>query len=147
MECFRKAAELRELANKFQANIVSKATKEKERLLAAQPKALPAPKAAPIVYKSPAEILAVLDGVAIGQHAAKRGLANAASQHIRRMQLSPEDRAKTDKSNVLLVGPTGCGKTLLAEALAGAINVPFYRTEATKLTAAGYVGEDVQSLL
>lgn len=98
-------------------------------------------------YKTPAQIFAALEEVAIGQYAAKRGLANAASQHMKRMRLTPEERAITDKSNVLLVGPTGCGKTLLAEALAKIISVPFYRTEATKLTASGYVGEDVQSSL
>ncbi len=96
---------------------------------------------------SPAQIFAALDEVAIGQRAAKRGLANAASQHMKRMQLPADERAKTDKSNVLIMGQTGCGKTLLAEALARCINVPFYRTEATKLTASGYVGEDVQSVL
>lgn len=99
------------------------------------------------VYQTPAQIFAALDEVAVGQRAAKRGLANAAAQHMRRMRLSPEERAKTDKSNVLIMGPTGCGKTLLAEALAKIISVPYYRTEATKLTASGYVGEDVQSVL
>lgn len=98
-------------------------------------------------HRTPAEIFAALDEVAIGQRSAKRGLANAASQHMKRMRLSAEERAKTDKSNVLIMGPTGCGKTLLAEALATVINVPFYRTEATKLTASGYIGEDVQSIL
>lgn len=96
---------------------------------------------------SPAKIFAALDEIAIGQRAAKRGLANAASQHMKRMKLAPEERAKTDKSNVLIMGPTGCGKTLLAEGLARIINVAYYRTEATKLTASGYVGEDVQSVL
>lgn len=96
---------------------------------------------------SPAAIFAALDEVAIGQRAAKRGLANAASQHMKRMKLTPEERAKTDKSNVLIMVPTGCGKTLLSEALARIINVPFYSTTATKLTASGYVGEDVQSVL
>lgn len=98
-------------------------------------------------YKSPAQIFAALDEVAVGQRAAKRGLANATSQQMKRMRLSPEERAKTEKSNVLIIGPTGCGKTLLVEALARIICVPFYRTEATKLTASGYVGEDVQSVL
>ena len=98
-------------------------------------------------YLTPAQIVAALDEVAIGQRAAKRGLANAASQHMKRMRLSAEERAKTDKSNVLIMGPTGCGKTLLVEALSIIINVPYYRTEATKLTASGYVGEDVQSVL
>jgi ATP-dependent Clp protease ATP-binding subunit ClpX len=104
-------------------------------------------KAADIVYRSPAAILDDLNKVVVGQMATKRGLANAASQHLRRILLSPEDRANTDKANVLIVGPTGCGKTLLTQALSQAMNVPFYRTEATKLTASGYVGEDVHSVL
>lgn len=104
-------------------------------------------KAHEIVYRSPAAILDDLNKVVIGQMATKRGLANAASQHLRRILLSPEERANTDKANVLIVGPTGCGKTLLTQALSQAMNVPFYRTEATKLTASGYVGEDVHSVL
>jgi ATP-dependent Clp protease ATP-binding subunit ClpX len=100
-----------------------------------------------IVQQSPAAIMAALDGTAIGQKAAKRGLANAASQHLKRMAMSPEDRAKTDKANVLILGPTGCGKTLLVSDLARILGVPCYRSDATKLTASGYVGEDVQSLL
>lgn len=98
-------------------------------------------------YRSPADIVAELDKVVIGQRATKRGLANAAAQHLRRMQLSPEERANTDKANVLIIGPTGCGKTLLTQALAGIIDVPCYRTEATKLTASGYVGDDVHGIL
>lgn len=107
----------------------------------------PENKAADIVYRSPAAILDDLNKVVVGQMATKRGLANAASQHLRRILLNPDDRAKTDKANVLIVGPTGCGKTLLTQALSQAMNVPFYRTEATKLTASGYVGEDVHSVL
>jgi ATP-dependent Clp protease ATP-binding subunit ClpX len=99
------------------------------------------------VYMRPGVIMAELDKVAIGQRSAKRGLANAAAEHILRMQMSPDERALTDKSNVMLLGPTGCGKTLLAEALARTINVPFYRTEATRLSGVGYVGDDVQSIL
>jgi|GEM_PF-391007 len=144
MECFQKAAELRETVAELQRSIAKKAVQESPKQSS---KSKSKGKAEPITYKSPRAIVDVLDQVVVGQHAAKRGLANAASQHLRRMQLSPEERATTDKSNVLIVGPTGCGKTLLAEALAGAINAPFYRTEATKLTASGYVGEDVQAVL
>lgn len=144
MECFKKAAELRKQVAELRANIARKAVEAAPK---ADRKAKAKPKAAPIVYRSPAEIFAVLDSVCIGQQAAKRGLANAASQHLRRMNLGSDDLATTDKSNVIIAGPTGCGKTLLAQGLAGAINVPFYKTEATKLTASGYVGEDVQSIL
>jgi len=147
MDCFRKSAQLRETAANLHAKVAEKAKEDKKKLQASQPAPVRKPKAAPIVYKTPREILAALELVAIGQGAAKRGLANAASMHLRRMALSPAERALTDKSNVMLLGPTGCGKTLLAEALAGVISVPFYKTEATKLTAAGYVGEDVQEIL
>ncbi len=144
MECYQKAAELRETVANLQRSIAKKAALDKPKTAG---KSKGKGQVEAITYKSPKAIVEVLDQVVVGQHAAKRGLANAASQHLRRMQLSPEERAKTDKSNVLIVGPTGCGKTLLAEALAGAINAPFYRTEATKLTASGYVGEDVQAVL
>lgn len=100
-----------------------------------------------ISYKSPAQIVAELDDVAIGQRAAKRGLANSAAQHLKRMLMSDDERSRTEKSNVLFAGPTGCGKTLLVRALAKIINVPFHSTSATKLTASGYVGPDVQSIL
>lgn len=144
MECYKKAAELLKQVAELREKIAEEAKK-------AVPKPSTTrggkPKAEAIAYRSPAEIMVVLNDVVIGQQAAKRGLANAASQHLRRMQLSPEQRALTDKSNVLISGPTGCGKTLLAQALAGAINAPYYRTEATKLTAAGYVGEDVKEIL
>lgn len=144
MECFKKAAELREQVANLRAEIAKKAAKKKK---ADTRKAAAKPQAEPIVYRSPAEIYAVLDRVVIGQYAAKRGLANAASQHLRRMNLSAEELASTDKSNVIISGPTGCGKTLLAQGLAGAINAPYYKTEATKLTASGYVGEDVNAIL
>jgi ATP-dependent Clp protease ATP-binding subunit ClpX len=140
---FKNASEMRKKAYELARTIATAADKKKSETAAAKAKV----KAEPIVYKSPVEIVAHLDQVAIGQRAAKRGLANAAAQHIKRMQLSKEDRAKTDKSNVLMMGPTGCGKTLLARGLAQAINVPFYATEATKLTASGYVGADVNVLL
>lgn len=142
-EAFKKADEFRAKALTLTTELFKAQQKEVEGLKPAKKSA----NTAPTVYKSPADIVAILDKVAIGQRAAKRGLANAASQHIRRMQLKPEVRANTEKSNVLMLGPTGCGKTLLARGLASAINVPFYGTEATKLTAAGYVGEDVQAII
>ncbi|MGQ4659786.1 ATP-dependent Clp protease ATP-binding subunit ClpX [Lysobacter sp. F6437] len=96
----------------------------------------------------PREILEVLDQYVIGQARAKRTLAVAVYNHYKRI----ESRQKNDdvelaKSNILLVGPTGSGKTLLAETLARMLNVPFTMADATTLTEAGYVGEDVENII
>ncbi|HYG08117.1 MAG TPA: ATP-dependent Clp protease ATP-binding subunit ClpX [Stenotrophomonas sp.] len=96
----------------------------------------------------PREILEVLDQYVIGQNRAKRTLAVAVYNHYKRI----ESRQKNDdvelaKSNILLVGPTGSGKTLLAETLARLLNVPFTIADATTLTEAGYVGEDVENII
>ena len=96
----------------------------------------------------PREILEVLDQYVIGQQRAKRTLAVAVYNHYKRI----ESRQKSDdvelaKSNILLVGPTGSGKTLLAETLARMLNVPFTMADATTLTEAGYVGEDVENII
>ncbi len=97
---------------------------------------------------SPREIVAELDNYVIGQEAAKRVLAVAVHSHYKRL-VAAEDESdvEIDKSNILLVGPTGCGKTLLAKTLARTLNVPFAIGDATTLTEAGYVGEDVENLL
>ncbi|KQY51200.1 ATP-dependent Clp protease ATP-binding subunit ClpX [Lysobacter sp. Root494] len=96
----------------------------------------------------PREILEVLDQYVIGQQRAKKTLAVAVYNHYKRI----ESRQKNDdvelaKSNILLVGPTGSGKTLLAETLARLLNVPFTMADATTLTEAGYVGEDVENII
>ncbi|PNS08295.1 ATP-dependent Clp protease ATP-binding subunit ClpX [Solilutibacter silvestris] len=96
----------------------------------------------------PQEILEVLDQYVIGQSRAKKTLAVAVYNHYKRI----ESRQKSDeielaKSNILLVGPTGSGKTLLAETLARLLNVPFTMADATTLTEAGYVGEDVENII
>ena len=96
----------------------------------------------------PREIMDTLDQYVIGQTRAKKALAVAVYNHYKRM----ESRAKKDdielaKSNILLIGPTGCGKTLLAETLARLLNVPFTIADATTLTEAGYVGEDVENII
>ncbi len=96
----------------------------------------------------PREIMETLDQYVIGQTRAKKALAVAVYNHYKRM----ESRARNDdielaKSNILLIGPTGCGKTLLAETLARLLNVPFTIADATTLTEAGYVGEDVENII
>ncbi len=97
---------------------------------------------------SPREIVAELDEYVIGQDSAKRVLAVAVHSHYKRLMAAEEEsEVDIDKSNILLVGPTGCGKTLLARTLARSLNVPFAIGDATTLTEAGYVGEDVENLL
>lgn len=95
----------------------------------------------------PVEIKNYLDEYVVGQENAKITLSVAVYNHYKRIFLGSEDDVEIQKSNVLLLGPTGCGKTLLAETLAKKLNVPFAVTDATSLTEAGYVGEDVENIL
>ena len=96
----------------------------------------------------PREILEVLDQYVIGQQRAKRTLAVAVYNHYKRIESrSKNDEVELSKSNILLAGPTGSGKTLLAETLARLLNVPFTIADATTLTEAGYVGEDVENII
>ncbi|HQE19623.1 MAG TPA: AAA family ATPase, partial [Aggregatilineales bacterium] len=104
----------------------------------------------------PREIRTFLDQYVIGQDAAKKTLSVAVYNHYKRVQAqaaTPARRANEDdtvelgKSNILLIGPTGCGKTYLAQTLAKMLNVPFAMADATALTEAGYVGEDVENIL
>ena len=97
---------------------------------------------------TPREIVSRMDEYVIGQHTAKKVLAVAVHNHYKRLSLDWEGGdVEIDKSNILLVGPTGSGKTLLARTLARILNVPFAIGDATTLTEAGYVGEDVENLL
>jgi ATP-dependent Clp protease ATP-binding subunit ClpX len=99
---------------------------------------------------TPAEIKANLDNYVIGQEPAKRTLAVAVYNHYKRLrhkEKSKKDEVELAKSNILLIGPTGSGKTLLAQTLARMLDVPFVMADATTLTEAGYVGEDVENIV
>src|SRR5436309_1328305 len=97
----------------------------------------------------PKEIYSVLNDYVVGQEEAKRTLSVAVYNHYKRVQMASQGDAEVElaKSNILLLGPTGCGKTLLAQTLAKILNVPFAIADATALTEAGYVGEDVENIL
>ncbi len=102
----------------------------------------------------PQEINEILNEYVVGQEPAKRALSVAVYNHYKRVQLAGDDSSSSaepgielQKSNILMLGPTGCGKTLLAQTLARIINVPFAIADATALTEAGYVGEDVENIL
>ena len=98
---------------------------------------------------NPSEIKNILDSYVIGQEEAKKTLSVAVYNHYKRINSNEEntDDVEIQKSNVLLLGPTGCGKTLLAQTLAKILEVPFAIADATTLTEAGYVGEDVENIL
>jgi len=97
---------------------------------------------------TPRDILSVLDDYVIGQHHAKRVLSVAVHNHYKRLgQGGKNSDVELAKSNIMLMGPTGCGKTLLAQTLARILDVPFTMADATTLTEAGYVGEDVENII
>ncbi|MBR0463325.1 MAG: ATP-dependent Clp protease ATP-binding subunit ClpX, partial [Clostridia bacterium] len=106
-----------------------------------------------LTLKKPREIKQILDQYVIGQEKAKKTLSVAVYNHYKRIaeigrrRKSAEDDVELQKSNVVMLGPTGCGKTYLAQTLAKILNVPFAIADATSLTEAGYVGEDVENVL
>ncbi len=104
---------------------------------------------APVKLPKPEEIKAELDKYVVGQDAAKKTLAVAVYNHYKRVFYSEAsgDDVELEKSNILMLGPTGCGKTLLAKTLAKILDVPFAVADATTLTEAGYVGDDVENIL
>jgi ATP-dependent Clp protease ATP-binding subunit ClpX len=95
----------------------------------------------------PAEIKAYLDEYIVGQEKAKIALSVAVYNHYKRILYGTQNEVELQKSNILLIGPTGSGKTLFAQTLAKVLDVPFAIADATTLTEAGYVGEDVENIL
>src|SRR5579862_3611758 len=120
-------------------DIINEETRD-EKAPAAQPDALQR-------LPAPTEICRTLDEYVIGQTYAKKVLSVAVYNHYKRLRHHTKDGVELSKSNILLIGPTGSGKTLLAETLARLLNVPFVIADATTLTEAGYVGEDVESII
>lgn len=102
---------------------------------------------APERLPTPKEIKEYMDGYIIGQDEAKIALSVAVYNHYKRIYFGDASDVELQKSNILLIGPTGCGKTLFAQTLAKILNVPFAIADATTLTEAGYVGEDVENIL
>ena len=102
---------------------------------------------APEHLPTPVEIKTFMDSYIIGQDEAKVALAVAVYNHYKRIYLAQDSDVELQKSNILLIGPTGCGKTLFAQTLAKILNVPFAIADATTLTEAGYVGDDVENIL
>lgn len=102
---------------------------------------------AALTCSTPRDIVAFLDQYVVGQDEAKKTLAIAVSNHYKRLNRSADTDVEIDKSNVLLLGPTGTGKTLLAATIARMLDVPFTVADATSLTQAGYVGDDVETIL
>jgi ATP-dependent Clp protease ATP-binding subunit ClpX len=142
--CGKSKAEAGRLITSHSVNICQECVRICGQLLQSEVRAEHAQKPLP----TPQEIRAYLDEYVIGQERAKKTLAVAVYNHYRRIQYQPQsDDVDLEKSNILLVGPTGVGKTLLAQTLARYLHVPFSIADATVLTEAGYVGEDVENIL
>ncbi|HNE24683.1 MAG TPA: AAA family ATPase, partial [Leptospiraceae bacterium] len=98
-------------------------------------------------HLTPAQIVSELDKYIVGQNAAKKAVAIAIRNRIRRRKLPPEIQEEIYPKNILMIGPTGCGKTEIARRMSRLLNAPFLKVEATKYTEVGYVGRDVESMV
>jgi len=136
-DCVEQAYALLNMSNEFAADVNEAIEVSHGKNKDTKPKKLP----------TPAEIKAALDEYVIGQDAAKKTLAVAVYNHYKRIWYGAKSDVEIQKSNVLLLGPTGVGKTMLAQTLARVLDVPFAIADATTLTEAGYVGEDVENIL
>ncbi len=133
------------LQNEGGAPVRESRREDKETRRERTPATVGGPKATKV--PKPKEIVGFLDQYVIGQENAKRSLSVAVYNHYKRVQDQDDSGVELQKSNILMVGPTGSGKTLLAQTLARMLNVPFAIADATALTEAGYVGEDVENIL
>ncbi|MBP8814347.1 MAG: ATP-dependent Clp protease ATP-binding subunit ClpX [Laribacter sp.] len=150
--CGRKKQEVRHLIAGPQAFICDECVRDCEKLVEDLDGTEPAgavPAAPGDHLPSPREIREALDQYVIGQEQAKKALSVAVYNHYKRLNAKSDDKngVELSKSNILLIGPTGSGKTLLAQTLARVLDVPFAIADATTLTEAGYVGEDVESII
>ena len=149
--CGKKASEVRLMIQGIDAGICDSCTEQAFLILKEQFGGAEGNKgldSAGFTLKKPAEIKSFLDQYVIGQDKAKRTLAVAVYNHYKRIhQKVADDEVEIEKSNIILVGETGTGKTLLARTIAKMLNVPFAIADATVLTEAGYVGEDVENIL
>ena len=146
IDCLETAANMLGLVGEHNEDDTASRARAKYR--SANPHAAPAPKHEHKKIPTPADIKAFLDQYIIGQDQAKRYLSVAVYNHYKRLdQPIDDDGVEIEKSNIIMVGPTGTGKTLIARTIAKQLDVPFTIVDATVLTQAGYVGEDIESLL
>lgn len=157
--CNRERSQVTELLQGAEAKICDICINECNRILAKENSTVDLPEPPPVdeseeedieppvLLLEPSEIKAKLDEYVIGQEHAKKILSVAVYTHYKRLQHDKANGVELDKSNILLIGPTGTGKTLLAQTLAKVLNVPLAIADATTVTEAGYVGEDVENII